>query len=405
VSTKAETLGNAEQSNLDLEHSSFIAESSKKDKWKKGESSKDQRDQIRKIKDQSDSEQLEGRRGNIMSTSSHLLKLVLPLAKRNHKQDDGDQPPTVFLLHPSQPLSHISRLIVSSLAPSTPDISFRAIPPPGHDLDFNKENDEVVEWSDSTDIGDFVKDASRNKQFEIIISEPTADSRKENIDKGADSQPSSEVHSESVRSQSIMVTVPSFHQRTRYLRAKLTSIQSSVSEMQSLKAHCDKLAHRGARRTAVGIFFALLSYWGVIARLTFWDYGWDTMEPITYLSGLSTVITGYVWFLWHNREVSYTSVLSQSISVRRDALYRKHGLDLDDLMDKVSMMKALKKEIKLIAEEYDVKWEESENGNAKDRERGRDEDDHNPESEESEHTGRAEKDASEGDQKKDSSIF
>ena len=66
--------------------------------------------------------------------------------------------------------------------------------------------------------------------------------------------------------------------------------------MESLKRACDVEAHRGARRMAMGGFGILIVYWGAVARLTFWDYGWDVMEPITYLSGLSMVILGYLWY-------------------------------------------------------------------------------------------------------------
>lgn len=72
------------------------------------------------------------------------------------------------------------------------------------------------------------------------------------------------------------------------------------------------------------------------------------MEPITYLSGLGTVIGGYLFFLYvsrgshqsrrvgtlisfgqHNREVSYSSVLDLSVSARQQALYAERGLDVE----------------------------------------------------------------------------
>ncbi len=94
---------------------------------------------------------------------------------------------------------------------------------------------------------------------------------------------------------------------------RLNAIEHQLKGMEELKAQCDREAHRGARRMAVGGFGMLVVYWGAVARLTFWDYGWyvshtwkkrsteladtgrDIMEPITYLSGLSTVILGYLW--------------------------------------------------------------------------------------------------------------
>ena len=89
--------------------------------------------------------------------------------------------------------------------------------------------------------------------------------------------------------------VPSFADRTRFLRRRLARVEAELAQMETLKRTCDDAAHRGARRLAVGGFGMLLAYWGAVARLTFWDYGWDVMEPITYLSGLSMVILSYLW--------------------------------------------------------------------------------------------------------------
>ncbi|KAG7095983.1 hypothetical protein E1B28_006666 [Marasmius oreades] len=112
-------------------------------------------------------------------------------------------------------------------------------------------------------------------------------------------------------------------------------------------------AQRGARRMALGGFGMLVVYWAAVARLTFWDYGWDVMEPITYLSGLSSVVCGYLWFLYQGREVSYSSVLHRSVSARRQALYKTKGLDIDRWEDLVHERKALLREIGRIKEDYD----------------------------------------------------
>jgi calcium uniporter protein, mitochondrial len=83
---------------------------------------------------------------------------------------------------------------------------------------------------------------------------------------------------------------------------------------------------------------------------------------VTYLSGLSTVICGYLWFLYQGREVSYSSVLSQSISTRRAMLYNKRGLDIDRFIDLLAEQKAIRREVGRIAEDYGVKWEWSDVG-------------------------------------------
>ena len=64
----------------------------------------------------------------------------------------------MLLLHPSQPLSHVARLILASLAPGAHDVSFRSTTPSGR----------VVRWADSTDVADFIRDASRAREAEAL---------------------------------------------------------------------------------------------------------------------------------------------------------------------------------------------------------------------------------------------
>lgn len=84
-----------------------------------------------------------------------------------------------------------------------------------------------------------------------------------------------------------------------------------------------------------------------------------TLSNITqYLVGLSTLIGGYVWFLYHNREVSYRSAMNFTISRRQQKLYQQHNFDLRKWEVLIEDGNALRKEIKAIANEYDVEWDE-----------------------------------------------
>ncbi|KAG8751392.1 hypothetical protein FRC12_012463 [Ceratobasidium sp. 428] len=87
------------------------------------------------------------------------------------------------------------------------------------------------------------------------------------------------------------------------------------------------------------------------------------MEPVTYLTGLAWIIGGYMWFLYQGREVSYSSLLKQSVSTRRAKLYESKGLDVDVWADLVSEEKQLRKEIYKIADDYNVKWDGTPEGN------------------------------------------
>jgi hypothetical protein len=67
---------------------------------------------------------------------------------------------------------------------------------------------------------------------------------------------------------------------------------------------------------------------------------------------------GYLWFLYHNREVSYRAALNLTVSRRQNALYQAKGFDVHRWETLVEEANALRKEIKSVANEYDVEWDE-----------------------------------------------
>ncbi|GAD99064.1 conserved hypothetical protein [Paecilomyces variotii No. 5] len=323
-------------------------------------------------------------KGKLLTTPSRLLKLILPVTTRDHNDDRKDIEPLALLVHPQQPLSYLERLIQAEIPAvktadgkeKPPSISFMAMeieddtirPRPAKDqkeVERRKEEEQeqtrqrkkggpieephrylerpdpkengqtqrFVRWSASTEVGDFIRDAARAKEFIVVIEE----------------SPLGE----------IPVAVPSFEDRTYYLRMRLRKVSKQLKDMAVIKEECDALAHRGAQRVAMGGFGVLVFWWYLVYRLTFeTDLGWDTMEPVTYLVSLSTLMGGYLWFLYHNREVSYRSALDFTISKRQQRLYQMKGVDLhrwDSLIDEAN---SLRKEIKTIAAEYDVDWDE-----------------------------------------------
>jgi hypothetical protein len=67
---------------------------------------------------------------------------------------------------------------------------------------------------------------------------------------------------------------------------------------------------------------------------------------------------GYLWFLYHNREVSYRAALNLTVSRRQNTLYQARGFDLQKWEALIEEANALRKEIKIVADEYDVEWDE-----------------------------------------------
>jgi calcium uniporter protein, mitochondrial len=333
------------------------------------------------------------------------LKLILPLTTLDKNSDRKDIEPLALLVHPQQPLSYLERLIQSELPmiktesgqDKVPQVYFRAEDSAQEEVASDSADDELIDeeegtdeqmvdgklvktgkiskeqaasldigsklrggpgeggvetysglgheaphdpgevkfvrWSSSTEIGDFIRDAARGKEFAVEI-------------EGAEKE--------------IRVGVPSFNDRTHYLRVRLRKKARDLEALTKIKKECDELAHRSAQRLAMGGFGILVTWWAAIYYFTFrTPYGWDTMEPITYLAGLSIIMLGYLYFLWHNREVSYRAALHLTVSHRQSQLYASRGFDAQKWQNLIDDANSLRKEIKAIANEYDVDWDET----------------------------------------------
>ena len=99
------------------------------------------------------------------------------------------------------------------------------LPPRGHNQSGPPPEDpqrpDFVRWSPSTELGDFIRDAARAKEFAVDI-------------EGAP--------------ESILVGVPSFADRTFYLRMRLRKTSKRILELADVKRECDQLAQKGAQR-------------------------------------------------------------------------------------------------------------------------------------------------------------
>lgn len=127
----------------------------------------------------------------------------------------------------------------------------------GREDESKGRGEDFIRWSASTEIGDFIREAARSTRFAIEI----------------EGSP-----------EHILVGVPSFNDRTHYMRMRLRKLSGKIADMTAVKEECDRLAHRGARRVAMGGFGLLAGWWGMVYWLTFkTSSGWDFVEPVTVI--------------------------------------------------------------------------------------------------------------------------
>lgn len=71
------------------------------------------------------------------------------------------------------------------------------------------------------------------------------------------------------------------------------------------KKELDRRADRLATVGAWAGFGFLAAQWCFLARLTWWEFNWDIMEPVTYFITFGTAVLGYLYFAITKREYSF----------------------------------------------------------------------------------------------------
>lgn len=209
-------------------------------------------------------------KGKLLTTPARLMKLILPLTIRDHNTDRKDVEPLALLVHPQQPLSYLERLIQAELPmraaaegekPQIPSVNFwaadsmpedemyafrqardeQAQDSPSSSALLSEQEHKFVKWSKSTELGDFIRDAARAHEFEIEI----------------DGAP-----------EPIRVGVPSFGDRTYYLRTRLRKRAGEIAGLARIKTECDKAAYRAAQNVAYAGFGSILAWGGAVVSVS-----------------------------------------------------------------------------------------------------------------------------------------
>ena len=86
----------------------------------------------------------------------------------------------------------------------------------------------------------------------------------------------------------------------KLIKKQITVFENSVVMVSLLFQVKSSLAHTASRRTRVLMWVGLAgmaAQFGILARLTWWEYSWDIMEPVTYFITYGTAIIMYGYFV------------------------------------------------------------------------------------------------------------
>lgn len=106
-----------------------------------------------------------------------------------------------------------------------------------------------------------------------------------------------------------------------------------LKQLQKKKEEIDMLAHKQVRRILWSGLGFLLAQLSLFIRLTFWEFSWDVMEPITFFSTGAGLIAGYAYFLVTSRDPTYQDLLKRLFLSRQKKLMQKHNFSNERYME------------------------------------------------------------------------
>ena len=115
-------------------------------------------------------------------------------------------------------------------------------------------------------------------------------------------------------------------------QALTKQLEDFQAELHPLEQQRDEIIKHADERTKTEtwIGLGLMSFqFGFLARLTWWEYSWDIMEPFTYFITYGSAMAGYAYFVLTRQEYLYTNAANRQILSTFHKKAKKHNWDAD----------------------------------------------------------------------------
>lgn len=96
--------------------------------------------------------------------------------------------------------------------------------------------------------------------------------------------------------------------RRRRLQAALAEAEEELEPLEKIRKECLAKAHTSAKIRAWAGLALLGTQFGFLARLTWWEYSWDLMEPVTYFVGAFGQLIFLGYYVISHREFNYETL-------------------------------------------------------------------------------------------------
>uniref|UniRef100_A0AC35U546 Calcium uniporter protein n=1 Tax=Rhabditophanes sp. KR3021 TaxID=114890 RepID=A0AC35U546_9BILA len=115
--------------------------------------------------------------------------------------------------------------------------------------------------------------------------------------------------------------------REQELLVQIEKVTIQMKPLEILKKHIEEEADKYSERVIWSGFMFMGLQTGIFARLTWWEYSWDIMEPVTYFATFSTVLGSFAYYLTTRQSFEYNTIHGRIFYKRFHKLAKKYSFD------------------------------------------------------------------------------
>ncbi|XP_037044499.1 calcium uniporter protein, mitochondrial isoform X2 [Bradysia coprophila] len=117
--------------------------------------------------------------------------------------------------------------------------------------------------------------------------------------------------------------------KERELYTRLEKLNEQLGPYEQIKHEiADTSERRTSSLTWVGLGLMSVQF-GILARLTWWEYSWDIMEPVTYFVTYGTAMAAYAYYCLTKQEYNLPDVKDRQYLITLHKKAKKKGFDIE----------------------------------------------------------------------------
>lgn len=89
------------------------------------------------------------------------------------------------------------------------------------------------------------------------------------------------------------------------LKRRVENLNAQIEPLEKVKLELDRKAEMRSTWVLWGGMAFMATQFGILARLTWWEYSWDIMEPVTYFITYGSAMAMYAYFVITRQEYIY----------------------------------------------------------------------------------------------------